>query len=270
MTIRASFVRLPAGSRRDHPFVSSSTLNMWRIGTAAVYPGASIAKPVRPPGADPSASPSILHTVMTRRYPIAVLVSGSGTNLQAILDAAEEPTYTAEVVVVIADRPGIEALDRAQAAGLSTEVVPWDDYVDRHAFTAACCDAAARHGGEALVLAGFMRILSPVAMERFPQRILNTHPALLPAFPGAHAVPQALAHGVKLTGVTIHFVDEEVDHGPIIFQEAVAVEAGDTEELLQRRIQAVEHRRYPEVVDAFAAGRLSVAGRVVTWSGARS
>jgi phosphoribosylglycinamide formyltransferase-1 len=102
-------------------------------------------------------------------------------------------------------------------------------------------------------------------VARFPHRILNTHPALLPAFPGAHAVPQALAHGVKLTGVTIHFVDEEVDHGPIIYQEAVPVSDGDDETQLQRRIQDVEHKRYPEVIDAFAAGRLAVDGRVVAW-----
>ena len=203
--------------------------------------------------------------IMPDRLPIAVLVSGSGTNLQAILDASATPGYSADVVVVISDRPGVEALDRAAAAGVATEVVAWDAYDDRHDFTVACCDAASVHDAGALVLAGFMRILDPVAVTRFPNRILNTHPALLPAFPGAHAVPQALAHGVKLTGVTIHFVDEEVDHGPIIFQEAVPVREGDTEADLQSRIKAVEHRRYPEVIDAFAAGRLAVTGRVVAW-----
>jgi phosphoribosylglycinamide formyltransferase-1 len=204
---------------------------------------------------------------MPDRLPIAVLVSGSGTNLQAILDAAAIPGYAAEVAVVISDRAGVQALDRAQASGVTTVVVPWDDFAERHDFTVACCDAATAHGAEALVLAGFMRILAPVAVSRFPHRILNTHPALLPAFPGAHAVPQALAHGVKLTGVTIHFVDEEVDHGPIIFQEAVPVAEDDTEDSLQRRIQAIEHRRYPEVIDAFASGRLTVKGRIVTWDG---
>lgn len=202
---------------------------------------------------------------MTERLPIAVLVSGSGTNLQALLDASAEPGYHAEIVVVISDRDGVGALERAAAAGVPIEVVDWDRYADRHCFTVAVCDAAATHGAAALVLAGFMRILAPEAIRRFPNRIVNTHPALLPAFPGAHAVAQALAHGVTLSGVTIHLVDEEVDHGPIIYQEAVAVMPDDTEDELRRRIQRVEHVRYPEVVDAFAGGRLRVDGRRVTW-----
>jgi phosphoribosylglycinamide formyltransferase-1 len=203
---------------------------------------------------------------MFRRLPIAVLVSGSGSNLQAIIDAATAPAYSAEIVVVISDRPDVRALERAARAGIDRVVVDWRRHPDRDAFTAAVCDAAGEHGAEALVLAGFMRILAPAAIERFPNRILNTHPALLPAFPGAHAVPQALAHGVKLTGVTIHFVDEEVDHGPIILQEPVPVLPGDTEDDLQARIQTVEHRVFPAVVDAFAAGRLSVEGRTVSWN----
>ncbi|CAN5386186.1 phosphoribosylglycinamide formyltransferase [soil metagenome] len=202
---------------------------------------------------------------MTKRLPIAVLVSGSGTNLQALLDATADPGHHAEIVVVVSDRPGVRALQRAAAAGVTTEVVDWDDHADRHAFTTAVCNAAAVHGAAALVLAGFMRILAPEAIRRFPNRILNTHPALLPAFPGAHAVAQALAHRVTLTGVTIHLVDEEVDHGPIIFQEAVPVLPGDSEGDLRARIQQVEHLRYPQVVDAFAAGRLMVEGRRVTW-----
>jgi phosphoribosylglycinamide formyltransferase-1 len=199
------------------------------------------------------------------RVPVAVLVSGSGSNLQAIIDAAADPAYAAEIVVVLSDRPGVRALDRASVAGIPSAVVAWKDFVDRAAFSDAICDAAQAHGAEALILAGFMRILAPNAIARFPNRILNTHPALLPAFPGAHAVPEAIAHGVKLTGVTIHFVDEEVDHGPIIRQVAVPIEPGDTEATLQSRIQAEEHRVYPEVIDAFARGRLEVAGRAVRW-----
>jgi formyltetrahydrofolate-dependent phosphoribosylglycinamide formyltransferase len=199
------------------------------------------------------------------RLPVAVLVSGGGSNLQAILDAARRPDYAARICVVVSDRPGVHALVRAESAGIPTEVVRWSDHPDRAAFSAAVCDAAAVHGARGLVLAGFMRILAPNAIARFPNRILNTHPALLPAFPGAHAVAEAIAHGVKLTGVTVHFVDEEVDHGPIITQVAVPVEPGDTEATLQARIQAVEHEVYPDVVDAFAAGRLEVSGRAVTW-----
>lgn len=197
-------------------------------------------------------------------YPIAVLVSGSGSNLQAILDAARAPEYGARVCVVVSDRPGIKALDRADDAGVPTVVVPWSG--DRAAFTTSICDAADRHGAEALVLAGFMRILAPEAIRRFPDRIVNTHPALLPAFPGAHAVADAISYGVKLSGVTIHFVDEQVDHGPIIHQEAIPVLADDDEATLQARIQEVEHRVYPEVVDALARGRLTVSGRRVSWT----
>jgi phosphoribosylglycinamide formyltransferase-1 len=126
--------------------------------------------------------------------------------------------------------------------------------------------AAEESGAEALVLAGFMRILAPVAITRYRDRILNIHPSLLPAFPGAHAVAQALAYGVKVTGATVHFVDEEVDHGPIIAQRPVPLLPGDTEEELHERIQLEEHKIYPEVVSAFAAGRVQVSGREVIWS----
>ena len=198
--------------------------------------------------------------------PVAVLVSGSGSNLQALLDASRtDPGFGARIVVVISDRPGVAALGRAADAGVPAEVVSWGDFNEREEFSMAVCEAAQRHGAEALLLAGFMRILSPEAIDRFPNRIINIHPALLPAFAGAHAVPAALAHGVKVSGVTVHFVDAEVDHGPIIAQRAVAVEPGDTEETLHARIQREEHRLFPEVVKAFAAGRLRVEGRHVIW-----
>ncbi|HHC08494.1 MAG TPA: phosphoribosylglycinamide formyltransferase [Actinobacteria bacterium] len=200
------------------------------------------------------------------RLPVAVLVSGSGTNLQALIDAAARPTFGAELVVVVSDRPGVAALDRARNAGIPVEVVAWEEHPDRAAFTVAVCDAAARHGAEALVLAGFMRILGPEAIARYPNRIVNVHPSLLPAFPGARAVAQSLAYGVKVSGATVHFVDEEVDHGPIISQEPVPVLPDDDEATLHRRIQAVEHRLLPEAVDALAAGRLTIQGRSVRWS----
>jgi phosphoribosylglycinamide formyltransferase-1 len=200
------------------------------------------------------------------RYPIAVLVSGSGSNLQAIIDAAERPGYATEIVTVISDRADVKALDRATTAGIPTTVVPWSDFDSRDEFTAAVCDTAARRGADALILAGFMRVLAPVAIERFPNRIVNIHPALLPAFPGAHAVRETLAHGVTVTGVTVHFVDEKVDHGPIIYQEAVPVLSDDDEATLHARIQEVEHRVYPEVIDAFGRGDLTVEGRCVIWA----
>ena len=195
-----------------------------------------------------------------------MLVSGSGSNLQALIDAVRrDPEFGARIVVVVSDRPGVRALNRAAEAGIPTEVVDWSGFDDRDTFTRAICDTVEGAGAEAMVLAGFMRILAPVAIERFPLRILNVHPALLPAFPGAHAVSQALEHGVKVTGVTVHFVDEHVDHGPIIAQEPVRVWPDDDEERLHARIQKVEHDLYPRAVSAFARGRLSVSGRVVRW-----
>src|SRR3990172_7777765 len=197
---------------------------------------------------------------------VAVLVSGSGSNLQALLDAsAGDPGFGSRIVVVISDRPGVSALERATRAGVPAEVVRWVEFGDRESFSAAICDTAERYGAEALILAGFMRILSPTAIDRYPNRIINIHPALLPAFPGAHAVPAALAHGVKVSGVSVHFVDDEVDHGPIIAQRAVPVQADDSEETLHARIRKEEHLLFPQVVKAFAAGRLRVDGRRGIW-----
>lgn len=196
--------------------------------------------------------------------PVAVLISGSGSNLQALIDNETGGGSAYSITLVISDRPGVEGLERAEAAGIATRVVAWSDHASRTSFTEAICDAAKESEVEALVLAGFMRILSPSAVRRFPNAIINVHPALLPAFPGAHAVPEALAHGVALTGVTVHFVDEEVDHGPIIAQEAVSVYSGDDEASLHARIKAVEHRLLPKVVDAFGRGLVRVEGRHVT------
>jgi phosphoribosylglycinamide formyltransferase 1 len=194
---------------------------------------------------------------------IAVLASGSGSNLQALIDDAAEPGHPARIVLVLTDRPGVAALDRAGAAGIPTEVIAWGDHAGRESFTTAVCDAVAASGAEAMVLAGFMRILAPEAIRRYPDRILNIHPALLPSFPGAHAVQLALEHGVKVTGVTVHVVDEQVDHGPIVAQEAIPVLPDDTVETLHARIQRVEHRLYPEAVRLLAAGRLEIRGRTV-------
>lgn len=172
-----------------------------------------------------------------------MLVSGSGSNLQALLDR-RGTRY--EVVLVLADRPGVLALDRAERAGVPTVVVPWAG--DRTAFTSAVCDEVEKSSAAYVVLAGFMRILGPEAIRRFERRIVNVHPSLLPAFPGARAVAQALEAGVTETGVTVHFVDEQVDHGPIIAQVRVPVRDGDDEATLHARIQEQEHRIYPEVV----------------------
>lgn len=201
----------------------------------------------------------------TERTRLAVLVSGNGSNLQALIDASADADFGAEITVVIADRPGVRALDRAASADIANSVVPWSDFPNRVAFTSAICDVARDYSAAGLVLAGFMRILAPVAIERYPHAIINVHPALLPAFAGPNAVGRALERGVRVTGVTVHFVDEQVDHGPIIVQECVAVRFGDTVTTLHERIKIVEHRLLPLVVDAFGKGRLRVDGRNVVW-----
>ena len=190
---------------------------------------------------------------------IAVLASGSGTNLQALL---ETPDVLKRIRLVASDREEAKALERAAAAGIDTAVVRWRDYPDRDAFSAALADLVEDHGCKGVVLAGFMRILAPCFVDRFPGRILNIHPSLLPSFPGAHAVESAIEHGVKVTGVTVHIVDEQVDHGPIVAQRAVPVDPGDTVESLHARIQIEEHRLYPEIVSAFIRGEIDQRGRL--------
>lgn len=197
--------------------------------------------------------------------PIAILISGSGSNLQALIDASLRDELDCDITVVISDRHGAHGINRAEAAGIPTSVVAWGEHESRAAFTEALCRTAEHHGAQAMVLAGFMRILSPVAIDRFPNAIVNVHPALLPAFPGAHAVELALEYGATLTGVTVHFVDEQVDHGPIIAQESLPVYVDDDADSLHARIQKVEHRLLPEVVAALGRGDLSVEGRHVRW-----
>ena len=188
---------------------------------------------------------------------IAVLVSGSGSNLQALIDSAE--SY--RIVAVISDRPSVRALERAAAASIPSAVVSWDG--DRSRFTERICAAIEQSGAEAVVLAGFMRILGPEAMRRFPGRIVNIHPSLLPEFPGANAVGQALAQGAPVTGVTVHFVDEQVDHGPIIAQVSVDVRSDDSEESLHRRIQEQEHSIYPQIINALAESGFASDGQSI-------
>lgn len=196
---------------------------------------------------------------------IGVLVSGRGTNLGALLAAeAAGALAPATIAVVISNRPGAPALDRATAAGKPAVTIDHKAFAARADFEAALLAELARHEVEAVVLAGFMRVLTATFIARFPLRIVNTHPALLPAFPGVDAPAQALAHGAKVTGVTVHFVDAGVDTGPIIAQRAVPIVAGDDADALHHRIQIEEHRLLPAVVQALAAGRIAVAGRVVT------
>jgi phosphoribosylglycinamide formyltransferase 1 len=207
-------------------------------------------------------------TPASGRLRVGVLVSGRGSNLQALLDASARADYPAEVSVVISDRERAAALDRARAAGVETLFVNPKDFGDREAFDLALVrELTARRVG-LVCNAGFMRILSPAYTRAFAGRAMNIHPSLLPSFPGLHAQRQALEHGAKVSGATVHFVDDgPVDTGPIILQASVPVLSEDTEETLSARILAEEHRIYPEAVRLFAEDRLSIIGRRVVVRG---
>ncbi|WP_409183396.1 phosphoribosylglycinamide formyltransferase [Amycolatopsis sp. VS8301801F10] len=197
---------------------------------------------------------------------IVVLASGSGTLLQAVLDAAGQPGFPATVVAVGADRTGIEALARAERAGVPSFTVRVADHPDRDAWDRALAEAVAAYQPDLVVSAGFMKILGPEFLARFAGRVINTHPALLPSFPGMHAVADALAAGVRVTGSTVHFVDAGVDTGPVIAQEAVPVETDDTEDVLHERIKAVERRLLVETIERLGRGGCTVDGRKVRFS----
>ena len=186
---------------------------------------------------------------------VVVLVSGSGSNLQSLIDTVHAPGGPIEVVLVVSSRPDAVALGRAERAAIPTRVVGLDGRprTDRDAELA---DVVAAARPDLVVLAGWMSILSGVFLDRFPDRVINLHPSMLPAFPGLHAIEQALAWGVRYTGVTVHFAEEVVDGGPAILQEPVPVLYGDDEEALTARIREVEHRLVPEAVRLFAAGRV--------------
>lgn len=198
------------------------------------------------------------------RTRLVVLVSGSGTLLQALLDACADRHYPAEVVGVVSDNPAAAGLGRARAAGVPGVAVALSDHPDRGAWDLALRDALEAFEPDWVVSAGFMRILGPAALAAFPLRIVNTHPALLPSFPGAHAVRDALAYGVRVTGSTLHLVDEGVDTGPIIDQRPVVVEADDDEASLHERIKVVERALLVDVVRRMATHNVHVSGRKVT------
>ena len=193
---------------------------------------------------------------MSALFRVAVLASGTGTNLQAILDQLHNETV--EVVAVGSDRLGAGALERAAAAGVATKTFPIDGYPDREARDLAIAEWLRGRDVDLVVLAGYMQLLSPEFVRRFADRIVNVHPALLPSFPGLDAIGQALEHGVKVTGVTVHFVDEGVDTGPIVLQQPVPVPADGDREALESAIHAVEHALLPEAIRLIAAGRVSI------------
>lgn len=192
---------------------------------------------------------------------IGVLVSGSGSNLQAIIDSVEAGSLKASIKAVISDNPGAYALDRAKKHGIPSVVLLKKGYSSREEFDREVVRELKENGVELVVMAGFMRIISKVMLEAFPMRIMNIHPSLLPAFPGLDVQKKALEHGVKFSGCTVHFVDEGLDSGPIVIQAAVPVLDADTPETLAKRILAEEHRIYPQAIQFFSEGRIEFRGR---------
>ncbi|NMC31485.1 MAG: phosphoribosylglycinamide formyltransferase [Veillonellaceae bacterium] len=198
-----------------------------------------------------------------RKKVLGVLVSGRGSNLQAIVDAINADRLVAKIGVVISDNPDANALRRIAGLDIPTAVVERKNYASKPEFEEAIIEQLDLHHVELVLLAGFMRILSPQFINRFPMRIMNIHPALLPSFPGLDAQAQALQYGVKVSGATVHFVDEGMDSGPIILQEAVPVEDDDTVTTLADRILHLEHRLYVRAVRLYCEGRIHISGRAV-------
>ncbi len=199
----------------------------------------------------------------TGRIRIGVLASGSGSNLQSIIDHIEAGLLTATIALVVSNIPDALALERARKHGIPALAVDHREFLDREAYDAKLVEILQTHGVQLVVMAGFMRILTPVFLRAFPMSIMNIHPAILPSFPGMHAQEKAYAYGVKFSGCTVHFADEGVDTGPIIIQGVVPVYDDDTAESLTARILAEEHRIYPQAIQLYAEGRLVVEGRKV-------
>jgi len=195
--------------------------------------------------------------------PIAVLVSGSGSNLQALIDKIEAGTLDARISVVLSNKPDAYALERARRAGLAQMYLSPAGYADRPDFDRAMIRAIKDFGAQAVVLAGFMRILSGEFLRAFPDRVVNIHPALLPSFAGSHGQADAAAYGVAISGCTVHFVDEAMDHGPVIIQAAIAAYPDDDGQTLGGRILKLEHRILPQAIQWLAEDRLRIEGRKV-------
>jgi phosphoribosylglycinamide formyltransferase-1 len=200
---------------------------------------------------------------MARQVSIAVLISGSGTNLQSIIDAVEGKRLDAKIEIVLSNKADAFGLERAKKHGVPTVVLDHKSYSSREAYDQAVVELLLKREVELVVLAGFMRLLSPVFIKAFSNRIMNIHPALLPSFPGLQVQKKAVEHGVRFAGCTVHFVNEECDEGPIIIQAVVPVFADDTEATLAARILKQEHRIYPQAIQLYAENRLRVVGRKV-------
>ena len=194
---------------------------------------------------------------------VAVLISGRGSNMQALIDAVKQPGFPAKIVTVISNKPGAPGLERAAAAGIPTLTINHRDYPTREKFEEALDAKLTEAGVQLVCLAGFMRLLTPWFTERWRDRLINIHPSLLPAFPGLDTHQKAIDYGVKFAGCTVHFVRAEMDHGPIIMQAAVPVLDNDTEETLAARVLQAEHQVYPECLRLIAANRVNVLNEKV-------
>jgi len=194
---------------------------------------------------------------------IAVFASGRGTNFGAIIRAVKKGKIKANLSLLVCDNPKAAVINKAKRAGIKVALVKREDFSSKNDFEARIIQRLEENKIDLIVLAGFMRILSPELVQKYKGRILNIHPALLPSFKGEEGIKDAFDYGVKLTGVTVHFVDEEMDHGPIILQKEVAIEETDTAESLESKIHKLEHKLYPEAINLFVEGRLSIEGRKV-------
>jgi phosphoribosylglycinamide formyltransferase 1 len=200
---------------------------------------------------------------MAEPLQLGVLISGSGSNLQSIIDNIEKGSLKAVIKIVISNNPQAFGVTRAQKHGLPVSVLNHADFKSRDEFDVELIKILKNYGVELIVLAGFMRLLTPAFLKAFPHKIINIHPALLPSFPGIHGQKQAFEYGVKFSGCTVHFVDEGIDSGPIIIQSVVPVLEDDTEEALEARILKEEHRIYPQAIQFFANGKIEIKGRKV-------
>lgn len=200
---------------------------------------------------------------MKEKFRLAVLASGGGTNLQSIIDQTQNGDLNAEIALVVSNNPGAGALKRAEDAGIENICINHRDFTERKSFDLKVVEALESVKPDLIVLAGFMRIISSVFLKAFPQRIINIHPSLLPAFPGLHVQRKALEYGARFSGCTVHFVDDGVDSGPIIIQAIVPIHTNDTEETLSARILEQEHKIYPQAIQWFAEGRINISGRQV-------
>ncbi len=205
---------------------------------------------------------------MSESLTLGVLASGRGSNFQAIINSIESGSVNARIAVLITDNPGAYALERAAKHNIEALVIRPRDFPDKNTYYSRIAGELGKRGVELVILAGFMRVVGKALIEKYPNRIMNIHPALLPSFPGLHGQKQAVDYGVKISGCTVHFVDEGVDTGPIIIQAAVPVYHDDTEETLSARILREEHRIFPEAVRLYAEGKISVEGRKVIIAGA--